>query len=76
MSPSSVWRSAREQSGVRAHRVQQPVDNPLYVVIDLEFDDVEDASRFLGFLQRTVWPSATSSPALAGKPQTMILRSA
>ena len=66
----------REKSGVRAQRVQQPVDDPLYVVIDLDFDGVEDASRFLGFLQANVWSSAANSPALAGKPQTMILRSA
>ena len=44
----------REKSGVRAQRVQQPVDDPLYVVIDLDFDGVEDASRFLGFLQANV----------------------
>jgi hypothetical protein len=66
----------REKSGVRAQRVQQPVDDPLYVVIDLDFDGVEDASRFLGFLQANVWSSAANSPALAGKAQTMILRSA
>ena len=66
----------REKSGVRAQRVQQPVDDPLYVVIDLDFDGVEDASRFLSFLQANVRSSAADSPALAGEAQTMILRSA
>ena len=51
-------------------------DDSLYVVIDLDFDGVEAASRFLGFLEANVWSSAAKSPALAGKPQTMILRSA
>lgn len=75
-----TWRTAfdrfadvRARSGVRGHRVQQPVDDPHYVVVDLEFATAEEAERFRAFLRTTVWPSAANAPALAGSPQTMIL---
>lgn len=64
---------ARTRSGVRAQRVQQPVDDPQYVVIDLDFDTADEARRFLGFLQTNIWSSPTNAPALAGAPQTSIL---
>ncbi len=64
---------ARTRSGVRAQRVQQPVDDPRYVVIDLDFDTADEARRFLAFLQTTIWSSAANAPALAGAPQTRIL---
>ena len=67
---------ARIQAGVRAHRVQRPVDDPNYVFIDLDFDTVDDAQRFLGFLQTKVWSSAQNAPALVGAPQTRILQPA
>lgn len=67
---------ARAQAGVRDHRVQRPVDDPNYVVIDLDFDTVDDAERFLGFLQTRVWSSPQNAPALVGTPQTRILQSA
>jgi hypothetical protein len=79
----AVWNAAferfadmRARSGVRAHRVQQPVDDPCYVVIDLDFDTAEEASRFLGFLQANVWSSPDSAPALVGAPSAKILQSA
>ena len=67
---------ARAQAGVRDHRVQRPVDDSNYVVIDLDFDTVDDAERFLGFLQTRVWSSPQNAPALVGTPQTKILQSA
>jgi len=67
---------ARATFGVRAHRVQQPVDDPNYVVIDLDFDTDDEARRFLGFLQAKVWSSASTAPALVGQPQTKILQPA
>jgi hypothetical protein len=63
----------RRQSGVREQRVQQPVDDPRYVVIDLDFDTVSAAEKFLSFLQVNVWSSSENAPALAGAPQTRIL---
>jgi hemerythrin-like domain-containing protein len=67
---------ARRQGGVRGARVQQPVDDPAYVVIDLDFDTVPEAEKFLAFLQENIWPSSQNAPALAGTPQTRILQPA
>lgn len=66
----------RAQAGVLGQRVQQPVDDPRYVVIDLDFDTVDGAHRFLDFLQTQVWSSHANAPALIGTPQTRILQPA
>lgn len=66
----------REQSGVRRQQVQRPVDDPKYVVIDLEFDTVAEAEAFLGILRARVWSNPENSPALVGTPETKILESA
>lgn len=78
-----TWSSAfdrfadvRDQAGVRSHRIQQPVDDPKFVVIDLDFDTNEAAQAFLGFLKTTVWGNQANAPALAGDPRTMILQPA
>ena len=63
----------RSAAGVTAHRVQQPVDDPHFVVIDLDFETVEEAQGFLGFLRTNVWTSPENSPALVGMPQARIL---
>lgn len=83
ISDFSTWSTAferladvRAKSGVRGQRIQQPVDDPRYVVIDLDFDSEADARRFLTFLQTNVWSSVDSSPALVGTPDTKILRPA
>ena len=80
VSDLAVWRAAfdrfadrRRQGGVSGERIQQPVDDDHYVVIDLDFPTREQAQRFLGFLESTVWASRDSSPALAGAPQSRIL---
>jgi hypothetical protein len=66
----------RTKFGVRAQRIQHPVDDPHYVVIDLDFDTPDDAGRFLGFLRANVWASASNAPALVGTPRTSILQEA
>ena len=78
-----LWNSAfdrfaefRVNAGVRAQRVQRPVDDPRYVVIDLDFDTVGEAEKFLVFLREKVWSSPENAPGLAGTPQTKILESA
>jgi hypothetical protein len=63
----------RAQSGVRAHRVHRPLDDPRYVLIDLDFGTPEEARRFEQFLHEKVWASRENSPALAGSPQTRLL---
>jgi len=64
---------ARAQAGVRRYRIFRPVDDPAYVMLDLDFDDESAAEAFLAFLRREVWGSAQASPALAGAPQGRIL---
>ncbi len=66
----------RRQAGVRSHRVQHPVDDTNYVLVDLEFDTAEEAASFLGFLTTKVWANPDNSPGLAGTPQTRILTDA
>ena len=77
----AVWRAAfdrfaerRREGGVSAERIQRPVDDDHYVVLDLDFPTRDHAERFLGFLESTVWASRDSSPALAGRPMTRILQ--
>ena len=76
-----TWRSAfddfltaRQAAGVRAESVRQPVDDPHYIVVDLDFKTVEQAEEFLRYLRSTVWSTPDNSPALAGAPRTMILK--
>ncbi len=66
-----TWRLAferdpigRAQSGVRRYRVFRPVDDPHYVMIDLDFDDPAQAHAFVDKLQG-VWQRAELSPGLA-----------
>jgi hypothetical protein len=66
----------RAQSGVRGQRVQQPVDDPHYVVLDLDFGTTSEATTFLEFLRTKVWASREQSPALVGAPRTTILEPA
>lgn len=64
---------ARRNAGVRAHRVQQPVNDQRYVIIDLDFDSVDAATAFQEFLTAVVWADPDNAPALAGTPKTMLL---
>ncbi len=63
----------RERSGVRHHRVLRPIDDPNYVIIDLEFDSSSEAEAFLAALRRDVWGSRRAAPALIGSPQARIV---
>lgn len=66
----------RRTAGVRGHRVLRPVDDPAYVVIELDFDTAEAAGSFLGFLRTNVWGVPANSPGLGGAPQAMVLEPA
>jgi hypothetical protein len=55
------WRKAfnsdpvgREKSGVRRYRVLRAIDDPNYVMIDLEFDTTNQAEALLAAM-REVW---------------------
>lgn len=63
----------RLNSGVRRHRIHRPADDDRYVLIDLDFGDADDASKFLDFLTTRVWSTSANAPALIGTPQTRIL---
>ena len=65
--------AARLQAGVQSERVQQPIDDPAYIVVDLTFGTVDEAAAFLSFLKANVWSIPENAPALAGSPDTMIL---
>ena len=67
------FEQARTQAGVRRFAVRQPVDDPKYLMVDLEFDTQGQAESFADFLHNRVWSSPASSPVLAGRPQTRIL---
>lgn len=44
----------RKKSGVRRYQILRPVDDPNYVMIDLEFNTVEQAEALLAAM-RVVW---------------------
>ena len=73
LSAFNGFAAARRNAGVRSERVQQPVDDPRYIVVDLDFGTVDEAEAFLRFLKEQVWAIPENAPGLAGAPDTMIL---
>ncbi|MBA2712578.1 MAG: hypothetical protein H0U55_03360 [Rubrobacteraceae bacterium] len=80
ISDFDTWKQAfendpigREISGVRRHRILRPVDDPNYVMIDLDFDGASEAEAFLAALRRDVWTSRRAAPALIGSAQARIV---
>ena len=82
ISDLSLWReafskvaAARRDAGVQAERVTQPLDDPQYVVIDLDFACASEAEAFLHFLRAQVWSSSSpqASPALVGEVHARVL---
>jgi hypothetical protein len=76
-----TWRAAfdrfgpvRAEAGVRGYSVRQPVDDPHYVVVDLDFDTADGAAAFLEVLRNRVWAVPANSPALVGSPRTLVLQ--
>jgi ribosomal protein L35AE/L33A len=74
-----IWKKAfesdpagREKGGVRRYQVFRPIDDPNYVMIDLDFDSSRAAEAFLDAM-RVVWRSPAAARALAGTPQTRII---
>ncbi len=66
--------AARDRAGVVADRVRCPVDDPQFIMIELDFETVERATAFRDFLITEVWSTPTAAPALVGAPQTRLLR--
>ncbi len=70
------FEEARTRAGVLRHRIFQPVDDPRYVVVELDFDSAAGAHAMLAFLTTQVWSSPASAPALVGAPRARILEPA
>jgi hypothetical protein len=68
--------AARAAAGVRGENIWRPVDDPNYVLVDLDLPDKPSATSFLQFLRTRVWASPDASPALVGSPRTRILETA
>jgi len=67
---------ARRNAGAVTERVRRPVDDPNYVVVEVDFETTEQAVAFLGFLKENVWAVKENSPALTGTPEARILETA
>ena len=70
------FNDARAQAGVGAERIRRPVDDPHYLVIELDFETFEAAKSFRQFLTSVVWANPEAAPALAGVPATRVLEPA
>ena len=60
----------RRQSGVRRYRILRPLDDPNYVLIDLEFDTAGEAEALLAAM-RVVWDRVTG--VVMSSPQAQIV---
>lgn len=65
-----AWKAAfdkfdrfRAEKGMRSYRMARQVDDPNRVVIDLDFDSVEEASAFRGALAK-IWQTPQSKEQL------------
>ncbi len=64
----------RKEGGVLHERIMQPVDDPHYVLIDLEFLTLDEARAFQKILDKRVWSTPANSPALVGTPRARLVR--
>jgi hypothetical protein len=74
-----MWKEAfdrdpidRRGLGVRRHRVYRPVDDPHYIVGELEFNTTAEA-RACAVALHELWQSRPAAPALLGAPRLRIV---
>lgn len=60
----------RRQSGVIRYKILQKIDDPNYVIIDLEFEKLSEAENFLNSL-RKLWGRVEGS--VVNNPQARII---
>ena len=60
----------REKSGVRRYQISRPIDDPNYVMIDLEFDTTGKAEALLAAM-RNVWRNVDGK--IMANPQVRIV---
>ena len=63
----------RRGSGVRRYQILRPLDDPAFVMIDLDFDSEQEAAGFLAAMRR-VWMSVQAAPALGGEPRARVVQ--
>lgn len=75
----AMWKAAfdrdpidRRGLGVRRHRIYRPLDQPDYIVGELEFDTTTQAEACRAALQE-LWTSSHAAPALIGTPRVRIV---
>jgi hypothetical protein len=80
ISDLTVWlgtfdplQEVRRHAGVLHETVRQPVGDPHRIVLDLEFDTLQNAEAFLEFLVSEIWATPANAPALVGPPTAVIL---
>jgi hypothetical protein len=74
LSAFARFADARSDAGVLAERIYQPVDDNKYLVVQLDFETIENAAKFKAFLETVVWQSRELSPGLAGTPRARVLQ--
>jgi hypothetical protein len=62
--------AGRQRSGVRRYTIMRPVQNPNYVLIDLEFDTAVEAESLLAAM-RVVWDRVTG--VVMSNPQARVV---
>ena len=62
----------RKQSGVKQYRIFRQVDNPNYVILELEFDSLVEAETLLAALQK-LWANVEGRVMIS--PQARIVES-
>lgn len=67
------YAGARDEAGVRSVKISRQLDEPDYVVVDLEFDNADMASSYLEFLRRNVWVSDAFMRVADTSPDARIL---
>ncbi|MEP6844740.1 MAG: hypothetical protein ABI861_01995 [Panacibacter sp.] len=60
----------RKKSGTRRHRIYRMADDPNYVIIDLEFDSIEEAEAMLAALEK-LWNKVEGTVMLAPKARLL-----
>jgi hypothetical protein len=60
----------RKKSGVKRFRVYRPADDPNYVIIELEFDHIDNAQKALSAL-KNLWSKVEGT--VMTNPKTRIL---
>ena len=60
----------RKKSGVRRYQILRPIDDPNYVMIDLEFDTPSDAEALLAEM-RLIWDRVQG--VIMSNPRTRIV---